>query len=328
MTAPAADAIIVAGPTCSGKSSLALNLARRLGGVVINADSMQVYQHLRILTARPSRADMAEAPHFLYGVLPPAQTGSVAWWRHQVLAVLEECRRKNLLPIFCGGTGMYLRALTNGLVEIPDPGEEARNEARRLVAETGPQALHARLMMHDPQTASRLKPNDSQRIARAWEVWAGTGCGLAAWQERKNLPPAPCHFLSVRLDPPRPILRQAIAERFGAMIQQGALEEVAALLAQNLSPDLPVMRAHGVPELAAVLRGERPLEEAMDAAILATGRYTRRQATWFRHHPLAEEDRSMILLQRYVINEQFSEREMENIENFITNRIDLTRQAR
>ncbi len=190
------------------------------------------------------------------------------------------------MPILCGGSGLYLAALTEGIADIPDPGEAARAEARRRLAEQGPAALHAALAAVDPATAARLRPSDSQRIARAWEVWAGTGRGLAAWQAERGTP-APWRFAAILLDPPRAALREAIARRFAAMIAQGAVAEVAALLALGLDPALPAMRAHGVPELAAHLRGEITLAEAQRRAELVTGQYTKRQATWFRHHALA-----------------------------------------
>ena len=174
-------ALIVAGPTCSGKSALALDLARRWGGTVINADSMQVYAELRIVTARPTPEEEAEAPHRLYGVRPAAEPGSVAWWRGAALAAMAEAE----LPILCGGTGLYLRSLTAGLADIPDPGEPARTEARALLADEGAPALHARLLAVDPHTAATLRPGDGQRVARAWEVWRGTGHGLAHWLARR-----------------------------------------------------------------------------------------------------------------------------------------------
>ncbi|MCX2561013.1 tRNA (adenosine(37)-N6)-dimethylallyltransferase MiaA [Acetobacter farinalis] len=324
-TRPAA--LIIAGPTCSGKSALALTLAQRFGGTIINADSMQVYTDLRVLTARPDEADEQAAPHRLYGVLPASEKGSVAWWRTQALAAMEEAWATGRLPILCGGTGMYLRALTDGLAEIPECGEEARAEARALVAEEGAPALHARLAEVDPEMAARLQPVDSQRVSRAWEVWRGTGRSLAWWQAQPGLPPAPCRFVAVRLLPPRPDLRARIAARFEAMLAQGAMEEVQALLAQKLDPALPAMRAHGVPELAAVLRGEMSVEDATRLAILATGRYTRRQATWFAHHALAEEGLTYDLDICASAFGKFSERKLDEIISFILSGIDDAHQV-
>jgi tRNA dimethylallyltransferase len=191
-------ALIVAGPTCSGKSALAMELARRLGGTVINADSMQVYRELPIVTARPTPADEAAVPHRLYGVRPAAEPGSVAWWRSEALAAMEA----SALPILCGGTGLYLRSLISGLADIPDPGEAARAEARALLAGEGAAALHARLHAVDAATAATLRLTDGQRIARAWEVWRGTGRGLAGWQQAATTP-AEWDFAAILLDPPR-----------------------------------------------------------------------------------------------------------------------------
>jgi tRNA dimethylallyltransferase len=283
---PLPPAILVAGPTASGKSALALALAERLGGVVINADSMQVYRELRIITARPPDEDLARAPHALYGVRPAAEAGTAAWWRAAALEEMARVWQAGLVPILCGGTGLYFAALTEGLSDIPAIPEAAREEARRLLAELGPTALHARLGALDPETAATLRPTDSQRIARAYEVATGTGRGLRAWQREGGTGPAPWRFASVLLDPPRDELRRAIAARWAGMIAGGAVEEVRALGALGLDPALPAMRAHGVPELLAHLAGRMTLAEASERAILNTGQYTKRQATWFRHHGL------------------------------------------
>jgi tRNA dimethylallyltransferase len=303
-------ALIVAGPTASGKSALAIAIAERFNGTIINADSMQVYRELRVLTARPTDADEARVPHRLYGVRPAAEAGSVAWWRAEALAQMEAARAAGRLPILTGGTGMYFASLTDGLSDIPDPGPAARAEARRLLAEQGSAALHASLVHVDPATAARLRPEDSQRIARAWEVWRGTGKGVVAWQaDRTSTPPlaAPWDFAAVRLDPPRDMLRAAIAGRFDAMLRDGAIEEVRALLALGLDPSLPAMRAHGVPELSGYLSGRLSLDEARRRTELVTGQYTKRQATWFRHRPLATQDRVCTINSRFTDLEQLSE---------------------
>lgn len=324
LSAPYPPALVIAGPTCSGKSALALRLAQALNGIIINADSMQVYRELRVLTARPDARDEALVPHRLYGVLPAAQKGSVAWWREQALAAMQEAWNTGRLPILCGGTGMYMRALTDGLAQIPECAEPIRQEARALVAVEGAPAVHARLMAVDPQTAARLKPVDSQRVARAWEVWRATGHGLDWWQAQPGLPPAPCRFVAVRLHPPRADLRTRIAARFSAMLEQGAVEEVRQLLQQALDPALPAMRAHGVPELAAMLRGEMTEAEAAAHAIAATGRYTKRQATWFAHHPLTAEGLTSIVNACFSDFEQFSERKYDEIVSFILMGIDAS----
>jgi tRNA dimethylallyltransferase len=300
-------ALIVAGPTASGKSALALALAERWNGTIINADAMQVYRELRVLTARPTPDDEACVPHALYGVRPAAEPGSAAWWRHAALAEMTAARAAGRLPILTGGTGLYFAALTEGLADVPDPGPPARVEARSLLEEIGPAALHARLLEHDPATAARLRPTDSQRIARAWEVWRGTGTGLAAWLARTP-PPAAWSFAAILLDPPRADLRSAIATRFDAMLRAGALDEVRALLALRLDPALPAMRAHGVPELSAHLRGEITLAEARRRIELVTGQYTKRQATWFRHHLLGDPSAAHTIHARFTDHTQFSER--------------------
>ena len=322
------DAILVAGPTCSGKSALAMMLATALDGVVINADSMQVYRELRILTARPTPDDERRCPHRLYGIRPAADAGSVAWWRGEALSAMDAAWAEGRLPILCGGTGLYLAALTDGLTDIPDPGDEARDAARGLLQAVGPAALHERLAVLDPDTAAGLRPSDGQRISRAWEVLAGTGRGLAAWRSSGRLPPAPARFTALRLAPPRDVLRAAIAQRFAAMLRQGALEEVAALLSLGLSPALPAMRAHGVPELAAHLRGELSLEAAVERATLAQGRYTKRQATWFAHHELASPDRTNIIDTRIAGMTQYSVSQDEKILSFIQSRVDAPRRGR
>ena len=309
-------ALIVAGPTASGKSALAVAIAERLRGMIVNTDSMQVYRELRVLTARPTVEEEALVPHRLYGIRAAAEAGSVAWWREQALAAMDEARVSGRLPILTGGSGMYFAALTDGLADIPDPGAEARAEARRLLADQGSAALHASLAHVDPATAARLKPEDSQRIARAWEVWRGTGMGLAAWQNRRSAP-APWRFTAIRLDPPRDDLRAAIAVRYEAMMRDGALDEVRDLMELNLDPSLPAMRAHGVPELSAYLRGTLSLEEAGRRTELVTGQYTKRQATWFRHRALAPQPRDFTINARFSSMAQFSERECDELFTFI-----------
>ena len=307
-------ALLIAGPTASGKSALALALARRFGGTVINADSMQLYQELRVLTARPTPEEEAAAPHRLYGTRPAAEPASVAWWREAALAEMAAAP----LPILCGGTGLYFLALTEGLSALPPVPPEARAEARAELAEHGPAAIHARL---DAETAASLRPSDSQRLARAYEVLLGTGRGLAAWQrEGAHTGPAPFRFAAIRLDPPRDILRAAIASRFGAMLDAGAVAEVRALAALGLDPALPAMRAHGVPELLAHIEGRMTLGAARDRAVLHTGQYTKRQATWFRHHPLADPTDTHIIHARIEGLTQFQESQQAKIFAFLESR--------
>jgi tRNA dimethylallyltransferase len=314
------QALLIAGPTASGKSALALALARHLGGVVINADSMQVYRELRVLTARPSPEEEGLAPHALYGVHPAARAASVAWWRGAALEAMGRAAAMGRLPILCGGTGLYFSSLTRGLSEMPAIPPEAREEARRRLAEEGSAALHARLAEVDPRSAARLRPSDSQRLARAWEVWRATGRGMAEWQETApSTGPAPHGFRAILIDPPREALRAAIGARWEAMLRGGAMEEVRALRALGLDPALPAMRAHGVPELSAVLEGRLSLEDAGRRACLAIGQYTKRQATWFRHHPLAAPSATHIINARVEGLAQFSESEISEILSFTKN---------
>jgi tRNA dimethylallyltransferase len=306
-------ALIVAGPTASGKSALAMGLAERLGGTVINADSMQVYRELRIITARPTEADETVVPHRLYGVRAAAEAGNAAWWRAAALAEMAACEG---LPILCGGTGLYLAALTQGIADIPEPEPWARAEARGLLNEIGVAALHARLASADPATAAGLRATDGQRVARAWEVWRSTGRGLKDWQSQAT-PPSEWRFSVVLLDPPREGLRKALFNRFNAMVQAGALDEVRDLLAVGLDPALPLMRALGVPELSAHLRGEIELDTAVARACLASGQYIKRQSTWFRRQNLADPSHVHTIHARIAGLAQFSEREWGDLFNFI-----------
>ena len=282
--------LVIAGPTASGKSGLALAVAREFGGMVINADSMQIYDGLRVITARPSAAEEALAPHRLYGVLDPTETCSAGRWLDLAKQAADSAWSQGLLPVFVGGTGLYLRALTQGLSPIPDIPEDIRAAARARFAALGNQAFHAALAERDPVMAGRLHPANSQRLVRAWEVLEATGLSLAHWQA---IPPAGAIAAEIRilvLDPPRDALNAACDRRFLAMLDQGALDEVRALLARDLDPALPAMKALGVPDLAAHLRGEIARDEAVARAQAATRRYAKRQATWFRHQ-IKEADR-------------------------------------
>jgi len=282
-----APALIIAGPTASGKSALAVRLAERWGGVVINADAMQLYRELPILTAQPDAAARARAPHRLYGVFSAETPADAATWRRAALAAMAEARAAGRLPILCGGTGLYLHVLQTGLAELPPIPPPLRQHLLQRLAAEGPAALHAELARLDPETAARLAPRDGQRILRALEVRLATGKGLRAWQRERTAPLQGWRFAAILLDPPRPALRAAIAARLTAQIAAGALEEVRALLARTPDPRLPLLRAHGVPELSAHLRGALRLDEALALTARHIGQYTKRQATWFRHHRLA-----------------------------------------
>jgi len=286
-------------------------LAQRLGGTIINADAMQCYRELRIITARPAPEDEAQAPHRLYGVRAAEKPANAAWWREAALAEMDQAA----LPILCGGTGMYFSALVRGIANIPDPGAAARAEARNLLAELGPVALHAKL---DPETAAKLRPGDSQRIARAYEVWLATGRGLAWWQAQPAEGLAGWALRMILLDPPRDALREAITTRFEAMLEAGALAEVEGFLRLGLDPALPLMRAHGVPELASYLRGEISLTAAAARAVLATHQYTKRQMTWFRHQKLVDTPAMQIIQSRIASSTQLSESFIADLANFIT----------
>jgi tRNA dimethylallyltransferase len=305
-------ALFLAGPTCSGKSALALILAERLGGIVINTDSMQIYRELRILTARPTPADEAHVPHALYGVRSAAEPGHVAWWREAALVEMGQAHARGLLPILCGGTGLYFSALRHGLSDIPPIDPAARTEARAALVTLGPAGLHAELAAHDPETAALVAPTDGQRIARAYEVWLSTGRGLEAWRRATSLPPPPWRFRAHRRAPPR-----AAAERFDAMLAAGAADEVGALMRQCLDPSLPAMRAHGVPELGAYLRGEMTLAAARLQAIANTNHYIKRQRTWFRHHELAAEDHLHMIHAQITGPAQFSESGIADLTRFV-----------
>jgi len=274
--------ILVTGPTASGKSGLALALAERFDGVVINADSMQVYRELAILTARPEAEALARAPHRLYGLLPGDEPCSAGRWRGLALAEIEAALGAGRLPIVVGGTGLYLKALEGGLAGLPEIPEEIRAAARACHVELGAVAFHAALSARDPAMGERLHPSDRQRAIRAWEVLEATGRSLAEWQAEQGGEASPYRFARIVLAPPRAALYAACDGRFEVMLDKGGLEEVRALLALGLDPALPVMKALGVPELAAHLRGEMTLERAVAQAQQATRRYAKRQMTWLR----------------------------------------------
>jgi tRNA dimethylallyltransferase len=287
--------ILIAGPTASGKSGLAVELAAALGGTIINADSLQTYRDLRILSARPDDAAMARVPHRLYGFLDAAERGSVGRWRGLALAEIAAAHAAGRLPIVVGGTGLYLRALQHGLAAIPPIPAGIRAEAAALYRTLGGAGFREQLMAFDP-VATRLPPGDRQRLMRAWEVVRATGITLGEWQARPATA-SPYRFAALLLAPPREALYATCGARFRAMIEAGALDEAAALGQRGLDPDLPAMKAVGVPELLRHLRGEVSLDEAVAAAQRATRRYAKRQMTWFRHQMVPD----------LILNEQFSE---------------------
>jgi tRNA dimethylallyltransferase len=276
--------VLIAGPTASGKSALALDLAQRCGGVIVNTDSMQVYGDLRVLTARPTAEEEACVPHRLYGTVDAAVNFSAGAWVTEAANVLAEARAQGRLPIFVGGSGLYFKALTRGLSAVPPVPPDIRDDVRARLEQHGVEALHAELATRDPASAERLKPRDRIRIARALEVVEATGRSLLDWH-RDGLPPLlpPDEFTALFLAPEREALYARIDARFGQMLQEGALEEVARLAARNLDSLLPAMKAHGVPALIRHLRGELSLDEAAEIGRADTRHYAKRQFTWFRH---------------------------------------------
>lgn len=300
--------IVIAGPTASGKSRAALDVAESFDGVLINADSMQVYRELRVLTARPGLDEWSRVPHLLYGVLPASEVCSVGRWLDMAVGAVAEARAMGRLPVVVGGTGLYLRALMEGLAPVPEIPEAARVEARRLLDDLGGEAFRLRLAEIDPQAAARLPASDSQRLVRAYEVAVGTGRTLADWQRGEAaVPPVAGRLASLVLVPPREALYAAVDARFHRMVEEGALDEVRALLALGLAPELPAMKAVGVRELAAFLDGATSLDAALEAAKRATRQYAKRQYTWLRHQ----------LTGSMVITAQYSERHREEIFAFI-----------
>ena len=277
-------AILIAGPTASGKSALAVEVARDLGGVVVNADSMQVYRDLPIITAWPSLSEMARVPHALYGTIDGAVNHSVQRWLADVQATLHAAATTGLVPVIVGGTGLYFKALTQGLSDVPSVPDEVRAEVRAWACKLSAAAMHAELMRRDPATAQRLRPTDPQRLTRALEVHVATGRGLAAYHEARGSPlldVAQCVAVTLKVD--RDTLRERTDQRFDAMIAHGALEEIATLRRRCLNPGLPIMRAHGVVPLLRVLDGTMDLTAAVALGKSDTRSYVKRQDTYFRH---------------------------------------------
>ncbi|QQM32643.1 tRNA (adenosine(37)-N6)-dimethylallyltransferase MiaA [Martelella lutilitoris] len=277
-------AVLITGPTAGGKSAYALGRARATGGVVINADSMQVYDTLRVLTARPSGEDMAGIDHFLYGHVAAGTDYSTGAWLREAAALVDRLESEGRVPVFVGGTGLYFKALTEGLAEMPNVPSDIRAHWRRALAEEGSEALHHVLADRDPVMAARLEPADGQRIVRALEVKEASGRSIADYQAETPRPLIPSDAAEkVVILPERAVLHQRINTRFSAMLDEGAVEEVRSLLALDLAPEMPVMRAIGVREIAAMLKGEMDRETVIDRASAATRQYAKRQMTWFRN---------------------------------------------
>jgi len=278
------SAALIAGPTASGKSALAMALAEKVGGLVVNADSMQVYRDLRIITARPTTADEAHIPHILYGHVDAAVNYSVGAWCRDAGNAIKEIAGQGRVPVLVGGTGLYFKALTTGLAAVPPIPADIRDDVRDRLQREGAPALHAQLMQLDPATAQRVTANDRSRISRALEVVLATGRALSDWH-RDGLPPLidPKKAAKVFLTCERTELVQRIERRFAGMLDNGAVDEVGRLAARELDKSLPAMKAHGVPWLMRYLKGEISREEAAAGAIMDTRRYAKRQLTWFRN---------------------------------------------
>ena len=301
--------IVIAGPTASGKSALALAMAERRGGVVINADAMQTYDAFPILTAQPSAAERARAPHALYGVLPLTEVQTAERWRADARAEIERCLAEGKAPILCGGSGLYLRALREGFSAIPDVPPAVREQANLEWLELGAVAFRARLAARDAEIVQRLKPEDRQRHVRAWEVLVATGRPLSDWQKETTGTPPPWRFVTILLSPSmssgRDWLRARIEARFDVMLAEGVLDEARAVFERQPAPSLPGLKAHGAPELFAHLRGELPLADARRIAIDHTRQYAKRQMTWFRHQLTPDFVVDPLAAQRLGVGEQF-----------------------
>ena len=274
--------LLIYGPTASGKSALAVHLAQRFGGEVINADSMQVYAGLPVLTAQPDTQDRGGVPHHLYGWRDAAAPCSAGIWQQAALAAIEDVQKRGAWPILVGGTGLYLQTLTSGLAEIPPIGKAARARTEALLQRDGLDGLRAALGAIDPEAARRIQGADKQRLVRAHAVYVQTGKPLSAWQAQTRPALPPGSWTGLVLLPERERLRTRIAERFALMLERGALEEARAMAARRLDDSLPAMKALGLPPLLAHLQGRISLDEASAQAIADTRRYAKRQRTWAR----------------------------------------------
>ncbi|MDX5594070.1 tRNA (adenosine(37)-N6)-dimethylallyltransferase MiaA [Pseudovibrio sp. SPO723] len=276
-------AVLIAGPTASGKTALSIDLAKELNGLIVNADSMQIYRDLEILSARPSREEVAEAPHHLFGYVPLDEPYSVMRWHEDFKKVFNAARAENRPVIVVGGTGLYFKALTEGFSLMPDIPEDIRGKWRALGEASDGAALHGILQERDSVMAERLRPSDRQRVVRALEVLEGTGKSLSYWQQSRSEPLVPTgRAICVVLDPDRAALHERIHRRFDMMVEQGAIGEATTIAEMQLDPGLTSLRAIGLSQLAAASEGELSLEEAIEKAKTETRRYAKRQTTFFR----------------------------------------------
>jgi tRNA dimethylallyltransferase len=278
------SAVLIAGPTASGKSALALEIAARTDSIVINADSMQVYRDLRIITARPTDDEMGRAPHRLYGHIGAEEIYSAGRWLREAEAEIAAAREAGKTAIVIGGTGLYFSALLKGLSAVPEVSVEVRQQIRALGEKHQNNALHRMLATRDPRTAEEIRVSDRQRILRALEVIEATGRGLAEWREEPGVPVVNSgDYRAIFLETSREALGLRIDERFDKMLAEGALDEVKQLKARDLNPDMPILKAHGVPWLFKYLNNEMPIEEAAAQGKRDTRQYAKRQETWFRN---------------------------------------------
>ena len=303
-----APAILIHGPTASGKTALSVALAKRLNGEVINADSMQVYRDLRVISARPSDDEMDEVPHHLFGHVAATERYSTGRWLEAASKVVDDVQRRGKVPIVIGGTGLYHLALVQGLSEIPPVPDDVRADVAAISKTGGATALREKLEAVDAETAARFGQGDRQRLARALEVWLATGQSISTFQGNKTRPTlGPEEWLGIALTPPRARLYSRIDKRFEGMLMEGAMEEARGLMAQELDPDLPAMKAHGIPWLLAYLRQELSAQAAAENAKRDTRRYAKRQFTWIgRQFPfwprvpgMALEGRMRVILALY-----------------------------
>ncbi|OYW81136.1 MAG: tRNA (adenosine(37)-N6)-dimethylallyltransferase MiaA [Asticcacaulis sp. 32-58-5] len=283
MSASPPSLLLLAGPTASGKSALALDWAVKTGGIILNADSMQLYEDVPTLTARPSADDEAIARHVLYGHLMPDQMWSTGQWLRAATPFIDAALRGDTALCIVGGTGLYFLSLIRGLAEIPEISEQARAQARQTYIDMGEDAFRNLLLSVDPEAAARIMPNDQQRLTRAYEVWLETERALSDWQKTNTpLLPEGSYHLEV-LRPDRDWLYARCDHRFDLMLDTGAVDEVEALMARGLKPDWPIMRVLGLPEITAYLQGDMTLEAARALAQQKTRNYAKRQMTWFRN---------------------------------------------
>lgn len=303
-----APVVIIAGPTASGKTELALKVAEMLNGEIINADSMQVYAELCILTARPDAAELARAPHHLFGNLPASERCSAGRWLNLAKAALADIHARGRLPVVCGGTGLYLKALTDGLAAVPEVPDDMVQAITRHLDDVGSEAFRIELGAVDPEAAKRLPASDRQRLIRAAAVYATTGRTLSDWQrEQSGEPGYAARYCTVLLMPPRDEMYAAIDRRFDTMMAKGAMDEIKAFSALGLPQDLPASRAVGVAELGKVLNGEWDLETAVSKAKTASRHLAKRQITWFRRQIRTD----------LCVEEKYSERDSQKIFSFI-----------